>query len=139
MAPKQLRDLDSALEGVLKADRMRPAPMGLRRRVETRVRYIALQQQTRRHFRSTVLAGTGFATGLTGLAVFGLWYSGVPGRLADDAPGVLGHLDRVFSAFPSSTLTLLGIVAGTASGLLALISLAGLMPHVTWGRIRHRS
>ncbi len=119
MDPKRLSELDAFLNDAAKERCVREAPWGLRRRVETRVRYVALQNAERKRFFGAASFGACSLAGLAALMVLTFWLFDLPGAFAAQMPGFWGHVDRAAAVLPAGWWHYAG--AGlSAVGALAL-------------------
>lgn len=119
MDPKRLSELDAILNDAAKERYAREAPWKLRRRIESRVRYVALQNAERKRFFNAASMGAFGLAGLAALTILVLWQFNLPGAFAAQMPGFWGHVDRAAAILPAGWWHYAG--AGlSAVGALAL-------------------
>ena len=123
LEPTPPAPVDAAIDGALRSERLRPTPLGLHRKIEMRVRCAHLLDRERRHFRTSIVAG-GFAASLAAaLPAVAIWRSGLPDRIAADAPGARGFLDRLTVSATESVFTWAGLAACGGAALAAVAAL----------------
>lgn len=123
MPSKRLRDLDAAIESLLEEEELRPAPFGLHRRIESRIRYVALQDRERRRFRELLAVGAAGTLAVGAMAALAAWHLS-PVQGASDVAGAKGYVDWLWVNAAHSWL----VPAGAAACfLLATIALAILL------------
>jgi hypothetical protein len=128
-------ELDSLIEEALAAEPVRPAPLGLQRRIDARVRVEAVVMRQRRLTarRAMVMAGATVALGAGG--VLGVRALDLVSRGLSAMPGMMGYFDYLRSLYlytpAQGTLTL---TLATAAGL-GLMLLSGV---AWWGATQSR-
>lgn len=138
MQSKKQPDLLPPVEAVFQGEPLKPAPVGLRRRIEQRVRYVALQDKERRRFRESVAAGVAGIVAFGAVAGFAAWQLSPLGRMAASTPGARGQLDRLAVFMADSWMEIAGLTfcALLATTLLALLLARG--PKAVSANLRHR-
>jgi hypothetical protein len=138
MPLKKQPDIQAAVQSALQGERLRPAPVGMHRRIEQRVRYVALQDRERRRFRETLAAGVAGIAALGTVASVAAWHLAPLGRIAAETPGARGQLDRVTVFFANSWLELAGAAACAFLATAVLALLLARVPQALFTRLRSR-
>lgn len=139
MRLKRQPDIKLTIESALKGECLKPAPVGLHRRIEQRIRYVALQDRERRRFRETVAAGAAGIAAFGTAAAVAAWHLSPLGRMAAETPGARGQLDRVTVFFANSWLELAGSAACAFLATTVLALLLARVPQTFITRLRNRS
>lgn len=119
MDRKKLRDIDAAIEDMLQGDRLRPAPLGLHRRIENRLQYVALQDRERRRFREVLAAGAAGTLAVCTTTALALWHLAPLTQAAAQTPGAMGHFDRIVVHAADSWVEIAGVAAFMVAAAVA--------------------
>lgn len=118
------RDLDSLIDGALRAESLRPTPPGFHARIERRLRVAAVIEQERREFRARVMARTALvAVAAIGLLALGAGL-GLPQWVAT-VPGGLGYCDYAWTSAAEASSPLMAsarILALICGGIAAVLA-----------------
>lgn len=113
--------IDARIESALRGESLRDAPLDFHRRVEARVRIVALLDRERRRFKR---AGLGLAMALGACVVLGgaFWLArDLSDVLFQAVPGAMGHYDHLAGAVARNWQTL-----GASSVAVCIALVAGL-------------
>lgn len=129
MLSNEWNDLDVMIEDALRSEPLREAPAGFHRRLDERLRIVAMVAKERKGFQIRVLASTALFAALlfTVVVVPALAYA--QGWTVRSMPGAMGYLDYlavfVVQEWEKLALVAVGValVAAVALGLRAAVSL----------------
>lgn len=129
MSPNEWNDLDVMIEDALRSEPLREVPAGFHRRIDERLRVVAMVAKERKGFQMRLLASAALfaALLLTVVVVPALAYA--QGWTVRSMPGAMGYLDylAVFMAQEWEKLAIVtvgvAVVVAVALGLRGAVSL----------------